>query len=584
MTRRARPSRGCQERSNSPTSTRVSKTCSPRVKTAKERSKGRPSLASQREALLSMQLETLTRLCEAVDTPRSLAVYLLAKHGEWAQYLELSFPDPSLESFADDYLVTEVMSKNPLLPLNTDRAAVAKEKFLQSELLCEETNARFRSYFERPLESTGELHIIFDVQRIISSALGPLSKSDLDLVESEFRFGPGATSAVHGSDVLLSRKYTSRKDVTPRLSPFASCLLPEVGGGLALVCESTVTTVPKNAKTDRTICIEPHLNVFYQLGVGRLIRRKLRRLGLAPDDQGRNREMARTAAMRGYATIDLSMASDTIASQVVLALLPEQWFHLLHLGRTDSTLLDGHKIVLEKFSSMGNGFTWELESLIFYAIARSLTDEPIGVFGDDLVVPVDIVARLCELLNFFGFKVNERKSHWQGDFRESCGTDWWRGIDVRPIYFRSELDVSRPIWHYAISMANAVRLYSHRRGDRVFCDHRFKRAWFYLKRRSADGGRTFLSAGYGDDGLIENLDEACPSRLTDGLQGYRAVIQARKPVQSRRTDELGAYLAALHRGTPTTASRLIEYCRGRLGRPRTEVVPVFHWYDLGPWA
>lgn len=91
------------------------------------------------------ELGAFLRVCEAVDTPRSLACYMLAKNGEWLQYLNLSFPDTLSESFADDYLVTEMMGKNPRLPIKIDRKAAALAKFADSEQKCKETNLRLKS-------------------------------------------------------------------------------------------------------------------------------------------------------------------------------------------------------------------------------------------------------------------------------------------------------------------------------------------------------------------------------------------------------------------------------------------------------
>lgn len=549
------------------------------------------------EAILSFERDILERICRSVNTPRSLAVSLLAREGEWTQLLELTFPDPLSPSFADDYLVSELLTKNPRLPLALSKRDAAIAKFKEAEQMCKATNLRWQHYFEKPAEHSRELHTILAVQSIVSDSLGPLSKNKLMHLESEFRFGPGATSSVGGRNVLLSRKYTSRIDVTPRLAPYIRAITGRMKGEVSILNTSRVTTVPKNAKTDRTICIEPHGNIYYQLGIGSLLRGCLTRLGLEPNNQGRNRRMASTAVRDGYATIDLSMASDTVSKEVVFRLLPDDWFQLLWIGRTDRTTLDGVEVPLEKFSSMGNGFTWELESLIFYALARRLTKKDIGVFGDDLVVPIEIVPQLSQDLELFGFKMNSRKSFWQGDFRESCGTDWWRSIDVRPFYLRKNTNEIHSVAHYAVHVANAVRYYAHRRGDRVFCDHRFLPAWLRAKQRSGAYSDSYTSYGYGDDGIHRNFDECCPSRLRHGLQGYVGKIYKRSTRSSRGTDPNGAYLAALDKGlpmansivekrgvaVPTQVSRLIETQRGYLGNPKPERVPIFDWYDLGPW-
>lgn len=57
-----------------------------------------------------------SKLCEAIDTPRALTVFLLLKYKEWDQLLELE-TDPSdyldAESFRDDRLVRSVLKSPP---------------------------------------------------------------------------------------------------------------------------------------------------------------------------------------------------------------------------------------------------------------------------------------------------------------------------------------------------------------------------------------------------------------------------------------------------------------------------------------
>jgi hypothetical protein len=45
-----------------------------------------------------------------------------------------------------------------------------------------------------------------------------------------------------------------------------------------------------------------------------------------------------------------------------------------------------------------------------------------------------------ELLRYFGFSTNKEKSFVVGPFRESCGTDWYAGADVRPCVVDKKID------------------------------------------------------------------------------------------------------------------------------------------------
>jgi len=155
------------------------------------------------------------------------------------------------------------------------------------------------------------------------------------------------------------------------------------------------------------------------------------------------------------ATIDLSAASDNISKYLVLHLLPCKWFELLSTWRTGIVSVKDTReyIELEKFSSMGNGYTFELESLIFLATARVACDlskcsrSTVSVYGDDIIIPTGAVDHLFKMFERFGFTVNEEKSFHSGRFRESCGCDYINGAGVRP-FFKKDLWTPRSITRF----------------------------------------------------------------------------------------------------------------------------------------
>jgi hypothetical protein len=200
--------------------------------------------------------------------------------------------------------------------------------------------------------------------------------------------------------------------------------------------------VPKNAKTDRVIVIEPVINTFLQKGVGKAIRNRLLRAGCNLNSQTTNQKLALLGSRDGsLATIDLSSASDTISTELVRELLPHDWYSLLDSLRTPVVKTPAGIINQQKFSSMGNGFTFELESLIFFALCKSICDQDdlVSVYGDDIIVPVSHFDEVSWALSEFGFTLNKSKSFSSGFFRESCGKDFFGGIDVRPVYVKERL-------------------------------------------------------------------------------------------------------------------------------------------------
>lgn len=215
---------------------------------------------------------------------------------------------------------------------------------------------------------------------------------------------------------------------------------------LSVVDGSRITTVPKSAKTDRTIAIEPMLNVYLQLGVDHIFKSALKkRWKYDLTNQKANRDLAQEGAKDGsYATIDLSAASDTVSLKICEMLLPEAWFDLLCDLRSPKGVLMGKQGSFDKISSMGNGFTFALESLIFGAIVRHCMRRfrnrgKTAVYGDDLIVPSEVAPSVIELLSYCGFSTNDDKTFIDGPFRESCGSDWFLWYNVRPMFLKRRI-------------------------------------------------------------------------------------------------------------------------------------------------
>jgi hypothetical protein len=502
--------------------------------------------------MFDIECKAYLKLCESLDTPVSLSCALLAKYGEWDQLVEKS-TDPmhynKASDFADDYLATSVLRKNHRVPTSFNRKKNAYEKFYDSERVCAETNTRIRGFVDGAISVPPEIsHVIERARDIIWQILGPLTRSKLAYAESNMRFGPGATTSVSGRDVTPSRKFTSSLHVTPRLYPYWPSLLPRMWRtaitDIKLQCASKVTCVPKDAKTDRIIAIEPHLNIYCQLGIGALVRKQLKSFGVNLDDQTRNQKLAQQALAAGLATIDLSSASDTVSRELVWLLLPLEWACLLDLPRTEYALVEGQELRLEKFSSMGNGYTFELESLIFFSLAMAATGGRGGVnaYGDDIILPAAHAPVLIDALNFLGFSVNTRKTFLAGRFYESCGMDFFDGQNVRPFFWKGQRDERAMVIY---SLANSVRRYAHMRLGQLGCDVRFLPTWLYLITRLSDKDRRVrIPEGFGDGGLVSNFDEATPSKTRHGMEGYTVPAYVSVP-SLRRAEPLGLLVAKM---------------------------------------
>lgn len=243
------------------------------------------------------------------------------------------------------------------------------------------------------------------------------------------------------------RSRTGNRYAPIDMQDFWSRVLKPVNG-------NRITTVPKSALTDRTIAIEPVLNVFMQLGVDRFIRKRLRkRWNIDINTQEHNQNLARLGSLDGsFATIDLSNASDTISLKICEMLFPAQWYGLMLDLRSPVGDLKGLSIPYEKISSMGNGFTFAIETVLFAALARHAarrdrTNSAISVFGDDIVVPTGSAASTLDLISLAGLTANKEKTFTKGPFRESCGTDWFLGTNVRPVFLKRSLRTVRDMFY-----------------------------------------------------------------------------------------------------------------------------------------
>lgn len=336
------------------------------------------------------------------------------------------------------------------LDIGVDKRAVALGKFRESEQQCLEMNGIFKKWSSGNFQFFPDVEsAFFRAQRIITTILG-----DVPSFESlNFGFGPGATTQIKrkisSARAKLGEKFCCSEDLLPVVSRLLEEMpgwLPESDSDLAIVdievqpCR--LSFVPKNAKTDRGICTEPSLNVMFQRGIGQYMTRRLLHFGVDLLDQSKNKRLAQLGSCTGaLATLDLSMASDLISREVVYHLLPLDWASLLAYGRSSSCVVDGVVQKLQKFSSMGNGFTFPLESLIFFALAKACCskDEVVSVYGDDIIVPTHRYEQVVRVLHAAGFSVNLGKSYSSGPFRESCGGDYYSGVDIRPFYLKDRL-------------------------------------------------------------------------------------------------------------------------------------------------
>lgn len=229
--------------------------------------------------------------------------------------------------------------------------------------------------------------------------------------------------------------------------------------------EAKVCLVPKDSRGPRLISCEPLEIQWVQQGLSRSLVRYIEAHPLTRGyvnftDQTINQVIALTSSRTGeMATLDLKEASDRVSLRLVCELFPEHLIPALVATRSSHTLLPcGESFPLRKFAPMGSSLCFPIMALTIWAITTaclmrtySISDPKricgeVFVYGDDLIIKTTKVADVIKALESVDLRVNKTKSFYTGFFRESCGVDAYKGVEVQPVriktVWRSDRDAS----------------------------------------------------------------------------------------------------------------------------------------------
>ena len=339
--------------------------------------------------------------------------------------------------------VGQLLKKFPFDGDPSARKQVAIQAVLNSERRCSEFN---KFGWRKLLKPCGEPTEFLSLARdFVSRVLGIGYDLDPGSVTRLCRHGPGSTTSA--SMRFTSRYYKYGRwpyHVTPRALGHARRLIESDerwlgalessyrerlgiqpwsilerstfwGAVFQPVTSNKITTVPKDGRKDRPIAIEPTMNVMLQLGIDGYIRRRLKRWGIDLDNQERNQHLAYLGSVGNHGdkpcTIDLANASDTISLRIVKLLFPDNWYRYICDTRSPlGRLPNGDTLRFSKVSSMGNGATFAIESLVFASVCYACSmmtfgryrRDLISVFGDDLTVPESMASRTVHMLEACG--------------------------------------------------------------------------------------------------------------------------------------------------------------------------------------
>lgn len=466
--------------------------------------------------------------------------------------LSLQKVDPSSYQQEDllrwDLQLVSLLKKSLFVPTIGCPENRARVESAYCEMKDRESNQRLMLLHKAPLKIQNIFH---RASVIISKTLGTFNKEEWF---KSCRYGPGTSSSCRKEDIHIYGKMTSRLDVTDEAYEMFHELVitrPELFEEKFSInchflstsfCEGgTVRFVDKTAQVKRQIVIEPHCNMLLQLGLGSMISRKLASVGLDKPKQAlRNKLTARQASQdQKLVTWDLRSGSSLICKMIPELVVRSDWFNALNAVRShyiiDPGSCDTKPLLLEKFSEMGNGFTFELETLIFWAFLKAsceydgISSSECMVFGDDLIFPSQACQTIAQVFKFCGFEVNQSKSFSSGPFRESCGGDYFNGNNVRPFFLRKDVYDNANL----ISIANGIRRAAMRTSYNAddpseliprgaFCDKRFFDAWLFVFTLLYDSCTDIPIGCYTDgDSALWVADSETFSELDNSISVHR---------------------------------------------------------------
>jgi len=369
---------------------------------------------------------------------------------------------------------------------DVDRWEPTKAHWFRTEERCRKLNHKFVALSNRMFR--GQKPVPYEKELVrfkeaLVHALGVVPPED-DIAEEAY-YGPGSTVSIRGREVFYVRKVEAKECVPQAIELAAQALLhdkaawvhvgmdpvysqnPSAREGFLRVMREQLTEhavrhdrlmfIHKSMTSLRSIGAQPTCSGMLQLGVHSVVSPLLHAVGVDLTNQGWNQVLAKRGSTdwrepECFCTLDKSDASNLIARNLVTFAFPAAWAKLLNRIRTPGyeapPEIGGGLFDYHMYAGMGNGTTFAVESLIFWAIAYATSEDAsvpefvakkeFAVYGDDVALRRSHALRYQRFAKFLGFKFNAKKTFTTGPFRESCGADYYDGIPVRPATLDSE--------------------------------------------------------------------------------------------------------------------------------------------------
>jgi len=360
-----------------------------------------------------------------------------------------------LKSFFSRYTASEDKYSH------TDRVKMTEQKYVENLLHINTVRSTCKAYLQP---------VVGRARKIIREILGELNVEE---VFGASRFGRRASIGVPFQEAYLDNKMVPSMSCShngahgllsdaivgdPVLQGYLQNLLysgvkyhnkdlmpdprkgQKIGSQKVFCTQLRLSFVAKKFDKLRGVMPYPTGDTLLSLGIGDILVSRLKGIGLDLSRlQAVHRRLVKKMSQnRRSVTMDLSGASDSITRWLVRLLLPSKWWKLLKMFYFGTVVLPSGQVVhTETFAGMGCGFTFPLESLIFYALLKAIGEllpvkGRISVYGDDCIFPRPMFPYVERVFEDLGLKINREKTFVTRYFRESCGEDCYRGSSVRP--------------------------------------------------------------------------------------------------------------------------------------------------------
>lgn len=398
--------------------------------------------------LMTLELDALNESAPPYTLER--AVWWADYHGlvwpEWIKPLLAEFLEFKTPRILKDIRMLLVFGYKAELPPTNAQIQEAQASFINIDAAV----AIYDAVFEDRIKGTPLLR---RARSLVQRALARLNLSEIIPHN-----GPGGTfpSRVPSEKSCLRHLYPSIQQYYP--IDQIGCALPNfwhdvlVSGDETISVQteivSKVTAVPKDSRGPRLICVHPAEAVSVQLGIADKIIACIESSPLTRDsvrfsDQTVNGLAALESSLSGeLTTLDLKDASDHMSCKLVEFLFGSHLYARMACCRASHAIVGDRRIELSKFAPMGNGLTFPVQSIVYWALVKAgiecmfgtkAAECTINVFGDDIEFPSVYYDGAINGLIRGGFIANMGKTFRKGSFRESCGVDAWEGVDVTPL-------------------------------------------------------------------------------------------------------------------------------------------------------